>query len=315
NPCNLTINETVVNALCNGSADGSIDLGTVTGGTAPYTHLWSPGGETTPMVTGAAGNYSVDITDALLCTSTFTFSIDEPAALSATMNITDVTCNGDTDGAIDMTPSGGTSPFTFDWSGLGTTEDLTALAPATYTVTLTDDNGCTGDFDAIVGEPAVLSGSATSSPITTGSDGAVDLTVTGGTSPYSYDWDSGFASTEDLSGLSAAGTYTCDITDANGCTTQVVVTVDSHVGIETSILSQLNIYPNPSHGFVNIAFKTDVQATITVFNSVGQKLLEMENLGENIMTLDLNTFATGVYVVQIKSIDGAQRNERITIKK
>ncbi|MFT4601978.1 MAG: hypothetical protein ACI857_002164, partial [Arenicella sp.] len=75
NPCNLTINETVVNALCNGSADGSIDLGTVTGGTAPYTYLWSPGGETTPMVTGAAGNYSVDITDALLCTSTFTFSI------------------------------------------------------------------------------------------------------------------------------------------------------------------------------------------------------------------------------------------------
>jgi GEVED domain/Subtilase family/SprB repeat/Secretion system C-terminal sorting domain len=315
NPCNLTINETVVDATCNNGTDGSIDLGTVTGGTAPYTYLWTPNGETTTSVTGGAGSYSVDITDDLGCTSTFGFSIGAPAAITATMNVTDVSCNGDTDGAINMTPSGGTAPYTFDWGGLGTTEDLTGLAPNNYTCVITDDNGCSDNVNATVGEPAVLSGSATSTPILTGSDGTIDLTVTGGTPPYSYDWDSGFSSNEDLNGLSAAGSYTCDITDANGCTTQVTVTLDSNVGIESSILSQLNIYPNPSHGTVNIAFKTDIDAKITVYSSIGQVLLQADNLGENIMTLDLNSFATGVYIIQINTADGAQRNERITIKK
>lgn len=315
NPCNLTVNEVIVDATCNGGTDGSIDLGTVTGGTAPYTYLWSPNGETTTTISGAAGSYSVDITDASACTSTFNFTIGEPAAMAANMNVTDASCNGDSDGEIDMTVSNGTAPYTYNWSTGATTEDVNGLAAGNYTVVVTDANGCAENFNATVGEPNTLSGSATSTPIATGNDGAVNLTVTGGTPPYTFDWDSGFSSNEDLSGLSVAGTYTCDITDANGCTTQVSVVVESHVGFEDNALSQLNIYPNPSHGIVNIAFKADVETTIAIYNSVGQILMTTTNVGENIITLDLNDFASGVYILNIKTIDGLERNERVTIKK
>ncbi|MEO9533674.1 MAG: GEVED domain-containing protein [Crocinitomicaceae bacterium] len=315
NPCNLTVTDVIVDATCNGGTDGSVDLTSVTGGTAPYTYAWTPGGETTTMITGGAGNYSVQITDAAACTSTFSYTIGEPTAVAATFNTTSVSCNGDTDGAIDMTVTGGTPTYTYSWSNAETTEDITGLAPGNYTVVVTDANGCAENFNATVNEPAVLTGSTTTTDIMTGNDGAIDLSVSGGTPPYSYDWDSGFATTQDLSDLSVAGTYICVITDANGCTTTVSGTIDSQVGIDEGQLSNLIIYPNPSHGMVNIAFKADLEATITIYNTVGQKLMTTNNLGENILTLDLNDFATGVYVIQINTVDGAQRIERVTIKK
>jgi hypothetical protein len=315
NPCNLAVTEVIADNTCNGGSDGSVNLTAVTGGTAPYTYLWSPNGETTAMITGAAGNYSVQITDAALCTSTFSYTISEPNAVFASFNITATTCNGDADGAIDMTVTGGSGPYTVNWSNGETTEDITGLTAGNYTVVVTDALGCSENFNATVSEPAVLSGSTSNTDILTGNDGEINLTVSGGTPPYSYDWDSGFATTEDLSGLSVAGTYSCEITDANGCAVTVTGTIDSQLGIEPGELSSLIIYPNPSHGMVNIAFKTDLEATITVYSTVGQLLMTTTNLGENILTLDLNSFATGVYVIQINTVDGAQRIERVTIKR
>jgi hypothetical protein len=315
NPCNLAVTEVIVDNTCNGGSDGSVNLTAVTGGTAPYSYLWSPNGETTAMITGAAGNYSVQITDAAVCTSTFSYTISEPNAVFASFNITATTCNGDVDGAIDMTVTGGSGPYTVNWSSGETTEDITGLTAGNYTVVVTDALGCSENFNATVSEPAVLSGSTSNTDILTGNDGEINLTVSGGTPPYSYDWDSGFATTEDLSGLSVAGTYSCEITDANGCAVTVTGTIDSQLGIEPGELSSLIIYPNPSHGMVNIAFKTDLEATITVYSTVGQLLMTTTNLGENILTLDLNSFATGVYVIQINTVDGAQRIERVTIKR
>ena len=129
---------------CNEGTDGAIDL-SVSGGTTPYTYAWA-GGETTEDLSGlTAGDYTVTVTDNNGCTITETIIVDEPTAVFCeSIEATDVTGAGLDNGSIDLTPGGGTPGYTFLWSNGETTEDLSGLAPGTYTVTITDANGCEG---------------------------------------------------------------------------------------------------------------------------------------------------------------------------
>jgi len=128
---------------CNGAADGAIDL-TVVGGIGPYTFVWS-NSETTEDISGlVAGTYYVTITDALGCLDTTNTIVTEPVVLTATSENTNITCNGDDDGTIDLTFSGGTSPYSFSWSNSETTEDISGLAPGSYVVTVTPGKGVRG---------------------------------------------------------------------------------------------------------------------------------------------------------------------------
>ena len=220
---------------------------------------------------------------------------------------------GGRESAIDVT--GGTAPFTYAWSPSGSTdEDPTGLGAGNHSLTMTDAAGCVVNFNHTLNEPTALTGSATTTDEINGNDGTVDLTVSGGTPPYSYSWAPNGETTEDLSGQ-GAGTYTCTVTDANGCTIDVNATADSQVGIFTDVLGTLSIFPNPSHGMISISFSRSINVDVTVFNSVGQILMTTTNNGETLMTLDLNDFATGVYIINIKAEDGSSVNKRITIKK
>jgi gliding motility-associated-like protein len=138
---------------------------------------------------------------------------------------TDVSCNGLGDGELDVTVTNGAGPYTFLWSNGSTTEDLTGLVPGIYDVVITDDNGCTTSDTAVITEPDLLEVSNTSQDVLCngGSDGLIDLTVTGGVAPYSYNWSNG-AMDEDLTNL-VAGTYDVTITDDNGCIVQSSVVV------------------------------------------------------------------------------------------
>ncbi len=143
------------NVSCNGGHDGGLTVG-VSGGTAPYTYMWN-NMATTASITGlSAGNYSVAITDANGCTETANGTITEPTILSATATTSDVSCNGDSDGSIDITVTGGTAPYTFNWGGGVTTEDRTAIPAGNYSVTITDANGCSTSANSTVGEPDML---------------------------------------------------------------------------------------------------------------------------------------------------------------
>jgi len=204
---------------CNGGNDGELDID-VAGGVAPYTYLWS-NGATTQDVTGlAAGTYGVTVTDDLGCTATGSFTIGEPTLLVATIDgQVNVACNGGNTGEIDLGVTGGTAPYTYAWSNQAITQDLTGLAEGTYTVTVTDFNGCTATASATIieNDPLVITATATDNVSCFGlSDGALDITVTGGEAPYTFIWSNG-ATTEDLSGL-AAGTYGVTVTDNAGCT-------------------------------------------------------------------------------------------------
>ncbi len=143
---------------------------------------------------------------------------------------TNVSCNGANDGSINLTVTGGASctAYTFNWSNGATTEDVSNLRAGTYSVTVTDANGCSTTSSFTLTEPALLVSSGVAATYVCGTnvscnganDGSINLTVTGGASctAYTFNWSNG-ATTEDVSNLTA-GNYSVTITDANGCSDQ-----------------------------------------------------------------------------------------------
>jgi gliding motility-associated-like protein len=208
----------VTDVSCFGGNTGAVDL-TVTGGTAPYIYVWSNGATTEDISGLTAGTYTVLITDAGGCTANASGTVAEPAvALSGTTVVTNVLCFGNSTGAVNLTVTGGTAPYTFLWNTGATTEDLVNIASANYTVTITDSKGCTAVATGSVTQPAAaLSGATVITNVLCngGTSGAIDLATAGGTAPYTFLWSNG-AATEDISGLSA-GSYSVKITDANSC--------------------------------------------------------------------------------------------------
>ncbi|MEO7978646.1 SprB repeat-containing protein, partial [Flavobacterium sp.] len=168
------------NVSCNGGSNGTASV-TPAGGTPGYTYSWSPSGGTAATASGlAAGSYTVTVTDANGCTATRNYTITQPAAaVSGTTVVTNVSCNGGTNGTINLTPTGGTGPYTFSWGGGITTEDRTGLAAGTYSVTITDNNGCTGTVSGItVTQPTAIStatGSQTNVSCNGGSNGSASV--------------------------------------------------------------------------------------------------------------------------------------------
>ena len=134
--------------------------------------------------------------------------------------VSDISCFGADDGSITISSSGGTEPYTYAWDHGPTTQVLHSLAPGDYNVTVTDANLCTQQGQYEVSQPKVLAISGTVSNISCfgSEDGTIDITVSGGTAPYSFLW-SNTAETEDISGL-GAGSYEITVTDANLCTEQ-----------------------------------------------------------------------------------------------
>ena len=195
----------------------SVDL-LVSGGTSPFSYSWSNGANTEDISSLCFGTYSVTVTDDNSCTATYTAVVGGSSAIVMTPVITDVSCNGGNDGAVQLTGSGGSPPYSFNWSTGATTQNISGLAAGTYSVTVSDENQCSETISATVGEPNAIGLSAVVSDVlcTGGNDGDIDLTVTGGTSPYTYQWSTG-GTGQDLTGQ-PAGNYSVTVTDDNGCT-------------------------------------------------------------------------------------------------
>jgi hypothetical protein len=223
----LALGTTTTNATC-GNANGAIDL-TVTGGTQGYTYDWGAGQPATQDLTGlAADTYTVTVTDANNCTAVTTATIINANNPVLSTTKVDLLCNGAGNGSIDLTVTGGASPYTYNWGmGQPATQDRTGLGGGTYTVTVTDDNGCAVTTSETVIEPTalVLSTDITNADCN-GPTGAIDLTVTGGTPGYTYDWAdvAGNNNPQDRSNLGPA-TYTVTVTDDNNCAKSATATV------------------------------------------------------------------------------------------
>jgi large repetitive protein len=231
----VTFNTT--NISCNGGSDGSVSV-SVSGGTLPYNYNWSNGTFNDTATGLSAGPISVLIIDGNGCSANANTILTEPDSLQGSLNslsqyfgLYNVSCNGATDGSIDIDITGGTPSYTYSWSSGQTTQDISSIGAGNYTVTITDDNGCTDVVNATLTEPPALTISATS-PLTANgtnigckgeSTGQIFTSSNGGTSPYSYSWSTGSTSAN-LLGV-PAGFYTVNITDQNGCTNLDTITL------------------------------------------------------------------------------------------
>jgi subtilisin-like proprotein convertase family protein len=281
----------ILNEVCS-NGTGSIDI-TVTGGSAPYSFVWSNGATTEDLTSLNSGNYTVDITDNDGCLYSETYSILNIITNTAVTasNIIDENC-GDGTGAIDITVNGSASPFDFSWSNSATTEDITGLDAGSYEVTITDASGCVVTDVFVVNN---ITNGLTATTIVTeescsGNDGAIDLTITGGVPSYSIIW-SNSEITEDLSGLSA-GVYSYSIEDATGCQLNGSATLMSQANDITITNSNItDDFCGDGVGAINL--------TVTATNI---PLTYSWNSGQT--TDDLNNLTTGSYIVEIFDTQG-----------
>ncbi|HXH18958.1 MAG TPA: SprB repeat-containing protein, partial [Chitinophagales bacterium] len=304
-PAAISISISATNALCSGSSDGSADL-TVSGGVSPYSYSWSNGVSTQNISLVSAGTYNVTVTDLNNCTQSASVTITQPSALSTSIAGTNVTCNGSGNGIADLTVSGGTAPYAYSWSTGATTQDLSNLAPATYQVTVTDNNACVRTDFVTISEPSILTASTTGTNVSCfgGSNGTVDLTVTGGTTAYSYLWSNN-ATTQDLSDL-PIGNYHVTVTDANGCTATTNITLIQPAALTTAITS-----PALGGGF-NVSCNDGNDGSLDLIVNGG--VTTYSYLWSNgATTQNLSNIVAGLYKVTVTDANSCTKVDSITL--
>ena len=225
-PTALTSTASSTATAC-GSSNGTAAV-MVAGGTGSYTYLWNPGGQSTSSVSGLSpGNYSATITDANGCTQTQTVSITNSNGPNAVMSQVNVLCNGQCTGTASAVASGGAQPYSYSWTNGQSTSAANNLCAGSYSVTVSDNLGCSSTQVVTITQPAVISLTLSSTPaVCTSATGTGSVSASGGSGPYAYLWNPSAASTSAASGLSA-GNYSVTVTDANGCPKTQTVTVSS----------------------------------------------------------------------------------------
>ncbi|HEY1038118.1 MAG TPA: T9SS type A sorting domain-containing protein [Bacteroidia bacterium] len=226
-----TVTPTVVkHVTCLGGNDGQAYV-TVSGGTGPFTYTWNsaPVQTNDTLFNATAGSYTCTVTDQNdMSTTTAVVTINPGISLNVMVSGQNIYCNGMCNGSIATSVVGGTQPYNYTWSpAVSTTSVATNLCAGAYTITATDANGCVGvNGIAISGpSPITISTSVTHVSCAGGTDGSIYATVSGGTAPYTYTWNGGSMSTMPNLTNAPAGTYTLVVTDANGCTASVSVTI------------------------------------------------------------------------------------------
>lgn len=245
----LSITPGTVAAGCFGGSNGSA-AATVTGGTPSYSYAWSPFGGTAAAANGlTAGTYSVTVTDAMGCSQNTTMLVAQPAALTAAATVgNNVSCFGGSDGAATINPTGGTLPYSYLWSpGGAVTQTANSLLAGTYTVTVTDNNGCITSAQVTLTQPATaISASVdtlTNVACYNGSDAQVTIAATGGTPSYSFLWTPGGGTTATLSALTA-GNYSVTVTDSKGCSFLLPVTITQPPSLTIAITAVTQVTCN-----------------------------------------------------------------------
>lgn len=305
----VTVNEfeCVVNAqtehtdvTCNGFSDGTATV-ELDGASDPVTYSWSNGGNTASIENLPAGNYIVTATDGNGCEVVSSVTVLEPAELNANATANAVTGAGLNDGTATAVPTGGSSPYSYEWSNGETTEMIGNLAPGEYTVTVTDDNGCQSIQEVSVFPFGcqILSSITFSNPDCANiPNGQATITINGGIAPFIYEWSNGeeTATIEDLPG----GTYTVTVLDDNGCDIIDEVTLTEPPAIEVGIVSITNSGCGVNTG----------QATVSAEGGTGT-LSFLWPSGE--MSPSDDELAPGVYEVTVSDENDCDQTIEVTI--
>ncbi|MEO5641693.1 MAG: gliding motility-associated C-terminal domain-containing protein [Bacteroidia bacterium] len=312
NGCNATVNATINNAsgpavtsaassvLCFGGSTGTA-VAAASGGTAPYVYQWNPVGGTNDTATGLpSGNYTCTVTDNNGCVNSVSVTITQPTQLSITVSSTPASCSGN--GTATASVNGGTPGYTFNWlpSG-GTTATANNLTPGTYSVTATDLNGCaiTQTITVIQATSVTATIASTTNNCFGGNNATATVTPLTGNAPYTYSWSSGGISATET-GL-AAGTYTCTITDASGCTAAQTVTITQPSQLSATAAATNNLCSGNSNGSGTVSVTGGTPGYTYAWSPAG---------GNNAVA---NGLAAGTYSCTITDANGCVLMQTITV--
>ncbi|MEL6924073.1 MAG: hypothetical protein AAFO94_08500, partial [Bacteroidota bacterium] len=298
----------VRDVTCPGGFDGAASI-IAAGGLPPYIYTWSDGQQGTAATNLIGGVYTATATDANGCTIVRDVTISEPEEFSIGITKADVACNGDSNGSARLNVSGGTAPYSFEWSnGVTGSESINGLAAGSYGVTVTDFNGCTTERTVTINEPDPVSVEVevlddpndpnNPNDPCTGSIGQATAMPAGGTAPYSFLWSTG-ATTETVTGL-APGDYVVTVTDAFGCTAEKSIQITSFPAL--MIMT--------SGTDVSCAGADDGTASATANGGLAPYTFAWSNGASG---ADLTGLAGGDYEVTVTDANGCTANTSVSI--
>ncbi len=300
---------------CFGASDGEAIV-SPSGGCTPYSYLWSNGGTTATIANLSAGTYVVTVSDSLGTTTTDSIEITEPDPVTIAAIGSFEVCDGESDGAIDLTVSGGNDcagGYTIQWSNGATTEDVTGLAPGIYSVTVSDISGCTGsDTFEIETLPA---------PTPTIFKQNDTLFVSGTYPAYQWNRDGNLISNATFAFYlpQQNGSFSVTVVDTNGCEGTSDTLFCQIVSAEAPVgeLLGIEIFPNPTAGMLNVRSLRPIEkrVEITVMDIYGHiaKQYQLNNLRDT-RTLDLTDIANGMYILKLKDEKGRTASIRFMIE-
>ncbi|MBQ6275585.1 MAG: PKD domain-containing protein [Bacteroidales bacterium] len=277
----LTFTVTHSDVLCDGSeSTAMVNIEHSNHGNPTlFWYEWSTGGIDQVIPIYSSGQYSVTVTDTYnACSKSWYFEILQAPAVNVSLSKTDVTCFGQNDGTMTANVTGGTEPFSYNWSIPLHTETVTNLIPGTYSVTVTDNNQCTARATASIVEPTrFLYTISPNQGICRGTETTITATATGGTEPYTYEWDDGTTGIANrIVSPDSTSAYTVSVTDANGCTNTPQTT---RVIVSQPIVLNPEIQNILCHGECNGSAVLNIQGGIPPFTYTWESTTDhIENL-------------------------------------
>ncbi|MFY7970322.1 MAG: T9SS type A sorting domain-containing protein [Flavobacteriales bacterium] len=309
-PVAVSANTSSDDISCNGQVDGTITIEGI-GGNGTYTYsINGVDTQNNGNFSGlAVGTYDVYVTDGNGCefSALQSVTIEEPAVLEAGVVLANVSCNGAGDGSVTVVGSGGTADYTYSIGGpFSTNATFNGLAAGNYTAQVMDANGCMASADVTITQPSVISVTGLiADMINDTPGGSSTYTVSGGTSPYTYEWTLGntvVSTSAQLTGVTTAGTYVLTITDSNGCeyTQELIIT-----GINEIVSTfGVTLNPNPTSGefIMNITGLQGEKLSYSIVDTQGRVVAKKElgnNNGNRTEFVNVSDIAAGIYYVNV----------------
>lgn len=287
------------NLSCFNGQNGVITL-TTTGGTPPYSYIWSNGGTGNSQSNLAAGVYDIIVSDSNGCIDSYQTELTQPSPLSNFFTVSPNGCGSSPSGSIVSNVIGGLTPYSYSWSNGNSGATLTNLGAGIYTLTVTDAGGCSATFSAEVTNNSGLQGAISGiSPSCAGfSDGGALIEITGGTPPFSYLWSNGETSSS-IANLEP-GNYSCNVTDASGCMLSLNTVIENPYDIDYQILGLTEV-PNFSIQTYSTTFNANADYLWSV---TGGNLISSPT--ENFVEIQWADNASGEVTLTVFLADGCQ---------
>ena len=291
---------TLSSALVDGCTANDVSISvSFVGGQAPHDVAWSNGANSLSLDSLGFGINQITITDAHGCSVNQVFNVVDVQEPILNSQVTNVACFGDSSGQIELLFTNPQEITNITWNNGQSGTVLSNLSVGTYDATISYNNGlCSIMQSELVQSPNVISITALITDIDSINAGAIDVTVSGGTPPYLYNWDNN-QQTEDLTNL-IAGVYSISVTDSAGCSLAAFYEISEDTtgqsdGLDEVIYFNINAYPNPSNGDVTISWSGEL-ISLELISALGQVISKQYSFPTN--TKLLKNLNSGVYFVR-----------------